>query len=196
MNRVESYKPYDSTNTIHLRNELAIRFKENDSFRDFFIIRFGEHDSFRNSRGGQNGNPCLSIARMKRGIDQGDRRVLHIIRTKVIVCTLKACTASPSRIVNHWTLVPPKIATDREVFLFLIFNEGVRVGFPVVAFNDLPSEPLKLSISESEFESLLAAMCVFPRKSFSVECSNEEWNRSRWSPRSSYYSNGGYRIVL
>jgi hypothetical protein len=52
-------------------------------------------------------------------------------------------------------LVPPKIATDREVFLFLIFNEGVLVGFPVVAFDDLPSEPLELSLLESESESLL-----------------------------------------
>ena len=75
-----------------------------------------------------------------------------LFERRLSYCTLKACTASPSRVVNRWTLVPPKIATDREVFLFLI-NKGVRVGFPVVAFDDLPSEPLELSLSESESES-------------------------------------------
>ena len=40
-------------------------------------------------------------------------------------------------------------------FFFLILNEGVPVGFLVVAFDNLPSAPLELSLSEFEFKSLL-----------------------------------------
>ena len=40
MNHVESYKPYDSTKTIHLRNELAIRFNEHDSFAQRIFLEY------------------------------------------------------------------------------------------------------------------------------------------------------------